>query len=200
MSDLVLHGERAVESVVHDVHSGERELGADLVRDAGVDRHLEKRALLVAAGRPGDGRKLRDGVERGGLHAGAGAADVDHAAERQGGVVDEVVLQRSAHGHGAFDEREVGLLHRLRRELRAECLEGNGRARDEDESGGVGVDAVQRAGHERLVADVAHLGPAGDDAVHQRARLAVGKRLHGLCGGLVEGEQRRVLKYAPHMY
>ena len=71
MSDLVLHGERAVESVVHDVHAGEGKLGADLVRDAGVDSHFEKRAFLVAAGGPGDGRELRDGVERCGLHAGA---------------------------------------------------------------------------------------------------------------------------------
>ena len=130
----------------------------------------------------------------------ARATDVDHAAERQRRIVDQVVLQRPAHGHGTFDKREVGLLHRLRSELRSERLEGCGRARDEDEPRGVSVDPVQRTGHERLVTHVAHVEPVGDNAVHQRARLAVGKRLHGLCGGLVEGEQRRVLEHAPHVY
>ena len=101
MSDLVLHGERAVETVVHDVHAGEGELGADLVRDARVDRHFKQRAFLVAAGRPGNGRELRDGVERRGLHAGAGAPNKDEelaACDRVIAELDGIVSREKKEG------------------------------------------------------------------------------------------------------
>ena len=61
--DLVLDRERAVQPVVHDVHPGHGELRTDLVRDAGEDRHLEERQLLVLLKRVSDGLELRDGVE-----------------------------------------------------------------------------------------------------------------------------------------
>ena len=65
MARLVLDCERAVYAVVDDVHAGEGKLGAYLVRDASEDRHLEKRALLVAYRRAGERAEVRDGVEGG---------------------------------------------------------------------------------------------------------------------------------------
>ena len=57
---------------------------------------------------------------------------------------------------------------------------------------------MERACHERLVADVSHFGPAGDDAVHERTRLVAGERLDWLCWRLVEGEDGIVLEEAAH--
>ena len=112
--------------------------------------------------------------------------------------MDEVVLHGAADGDGALDQREVGFLDRLGGELRAKVLERWRCTSDEDEAGRVGVDAVERACHERLVADVAHFGPSGDDAVHQRARLVAGERLYGLGRRLVECEDGIVLEEAAH--
>ena len=67
VSLLVLDGERAIEAVVDDVQSRERELRADLVRDARVDRDLEKRPLLVLNHGPPDRTKLRHRMQ--GLHS-----------------------------------------------------------------------------------------------------------------------------------
>ena len=61
---LPLDGEAAVEAVVDDVHARKGELGADLVRDARVDRHLQQRARLVAALRETEGTEVRHGVDQ----------------------------------------------------------------------------------------------------------------------------------------
>ena len=64
MALAALDCESAVSAVVHDVHPGEGKLRAYLMRDAREDRHLEKRALLVAALGSGDGLEVGDGVHR----------------------------------------------------------------------------------------------------------------------------------------
>ena len=46
----VLYSKRAIEPVVHDVHSRERKLRADLVRDPGEDRDCQE-SLLFRLGR-----------------------------------------------------------------------------------------------------------------------------------------------------
>ena len=198
VSRLVLHGERAIEPVVHDVHSGERELRADLVGHAGEDRHLEERPFFVLLEGPADWTEVRHCVERPEpallLLAQSRAADVDHAAEGERRVVHEVVLESAAYGDRPFDEREVGLLHRLLGELRPQGVERGGGAGDEDESRGVRVDPVERPRHEGSVPKRDALRVARGDAVHERPGLCAGERLHGHAGGLVEREQVVVLE------
>ena len=63
VSGLVFYREAAVKAVVDDVHAGEGELCADLVRDAGEDRHLEKRAFLVFDGDMSNWIELGDGMQ-----------------------------------------------------------------------------------------------------------------------------------------
>ena len=62
VSRLIFDRKAAVKAVVYDVQSGERELRADLVRDAGKDRHLEKRTLLVFNRRVSNRLELRHRV------------------------------------------------------------------------------------------------------------------------------------------
>ena len=121
---LVLDREGPVEPVVHDVQSREGELCADLVGDAGEYRHLEKRALLVLDGCVSNGLELRDGA-KGFCPSKLGRAQavvvrVDHPAEGERRVVDEVVLKRAADADGTFDKRELRLLHGLGGELGAQ--------------------------------------------------------------------------------
>ena len=89
---LVLDRESPVESVIDDVHPGERELGADLVRHAGKDRDLEKGALFVLDCGVGNGRESGDGMqgpEPGNLRrCQAIVACIDHSTKRQGRIVD----------------------------------------------------------------------------------------------------------------
>ena len=85
--------------------------------------------------------------------------------------MDQVVLECSAGRDRSLDEREVGLLNRLRGELAAKVLERLRRSRDEDEPRGVGVDAMYRACEKGSVPKRNALGVARDDAVHQRSEL-----------------------------
>lgn len=61
---LVLDGERAVETVVDDMHAGERELGTDLMCHAREDLHFKERAFLVFDGRARDRLEIGDGVKK----------------------------------------------------------------------------------------------------------------------------------------
>ena len=106
--------------------------------------------------------------------------------------MDEVVFQRAARRDRTLDEREIGFLHRLRGELRAQVFERRRRARDEDEPRRVGVDAVERARHQGPVPKGRAFGITRDDAVHERGRLGARQRLHGLARRLVERKERVV--------
>ena len=97
---------------------------------------------------------------------------VDHPAKGQRRIVDEVVFERAADGDRSFDERKIGLLHRLRGKLGAQVREGLGGAGDEDESRGVRVNAVEGTRHQRSVPQRTAFGVTRDDGVHERARFA----------------------------
>lgn len=195
---LVLDGEGSVESVVHDVHAGECELRTDLVGDARVDRDFEERPLFVLDHRVADGLELRDGMEA--LRPSklgrtqSVVMRVNHPAEGQCRVVYQVVLKRSANGDRPLDKREVGLPDGLGAELRAQAVERLCRAGDKHEPGRVGVDAMERSGHQGRVAKRSAFGITVNDRVHQRAGLSAGKRLHGHSRRLVEGENRVVFE------
>ena len=121
---------------------------------------------------------------------------VDHAAEGERRVVDEVVLERPADRERTFDQCEVGLANRLRGELRTQVVEGLRRPRHQNESGRIRVNPVDGAGQQGLVPQRRAFGVAGDHAVHQRRRFAARERLDGHPRRLVEREQGFVLEYA----
>ena len=200
VSRLVLDGECAVEAVIHDVESRKGELGADLVGDAGEDRHLEKRTFLVLDGCVRDGGKTRygmQGLETRDLRCRQPVVmSVDHPAKGERRVVNEVVLECASDGYGAFDECEVGLLHGLCGELGSEVREGFCGAGDQDESRGVRVDAVESAGHQGGIPEGAAFRVSGDSGVHQCPGFTAGEGLDGHAGGLVEGEEGVVLEDA----
>jgi len=47
MPNHALNGKGPIKAIVHYVHSGQCKLGANLMRNAGTDRHLKQCALLV---------------------------------------------------------------------------------------------------------------------------------------------------------
>ena len=199
MSCLSLDGECPVEPVVDDVHAGQGELGADLMGDTCEDSHFQKRPLLVFDGDVSKGRERRDGMKGSEIRLlrvrEPVMMRVDHPAEGKRRIVDEVVLQRSSDGDRTFDQCEVGFLHRLGRELRAQTFERVRRAGDKNESRRVRIDPMKGSCHEREVSKRPTFGIAEDDAVHERSLFAAAQRLNGHAGRFVEGQNGGVLEF-----
>ena len=132
MPALAFDGERAVQPVVDDVHAGEGQLCAYLVRYPSVDGDFEKRAVFAADRSLGDGTKRRLRMERLELCAlgvrQAVVFGVDHSAERQCRVVRKVVLKGATCSYRSFYQREIRLFYRLPGELRTQVREGVGSA------------------------------------------------------------------------
>ena len=117
VSAHVLHRKCAIESVVYDVHSRLRELSAYLMGHTGEDCHLKKRAVFVFLALVRNRLVLRYGMQAAQfcpLRTGETVViRVDHPAERQCGVVCEIVFKAAAVFDAAFYESEVFLLDRL---------------------------------------------------------------------------------------
>lgn len=193
VSDLVFDGERAIQTVVDDMNAGESELRANLVRNAGENGHFEKSALFVLDDRVADGLVGRDGVERTEFCSlcfrQAVVSAIDHAAIRQGGIVREIMLERSGSDDIALDKREIRLLDCPGGELTAQGVEGGLIPGDNYESRRSGIYAVQSASHQRLVADGYAFRETRNYAIHQRARLAAHQRMDGDAARFVERQE-----------
>lgn len=167
----------SVRGVADDRMADRGKLAADLVRDTREDRHFKQRR--TATGPAGLVERFR---EQGPLAFRKGTGrDAAHAAAERGGV-------RQVSGNAAglfdrtFDERQVYLSGRVRRELRAESRERGGRTGRKDESGGSGVQPVQKSRHERIVADAFEFGVARQERGGECAAFADGNRMAGLPG------------------
>ena len=144
-------------------------------------------------------RKLRDGMhtpERCALrHRQSVPVGVDHAAKRQRRIVREIVLERPADGHAAFDKREVCLFDSLRRELSPQCFKCLSSSGHKHQSRRVGIDSMQRSCHQGTVPDGLAFRKSGHDSVHKSRSLAARNRLHGNSRRLVERKQAFVFEH-----
>lgn len=198
VAGLTFDGKCAIEAVVDDVHACKGELRTNLMRDAREDLNFKERALLVLNGRVGDWLEAGDGRQRAHLltlrDGEPVVRHVNHPAEGERWVMDEIVLQRAADRDGSFDEGKVGLLDRLSAELLAQTSEGGLGTGDKDKSGCVGVNAVECSGHEGSISQRATFRVACDDGIHQGSRLPATQRLYGHARRLVEGQDMFVFK------
>ena len=106
----------------------------------------------------------------------------------------EVARHAAGRLHGAFDEREVDLADRMRRDLRAHRVERGLRPRREDEPRRAGVEPVQETGNRGVAADARQFRVARERRAGERAALQRPHRVARLSGGLVERDERVVLE------
>ena len=167
-----------VEGVARDREPDGGEVDADLVRPAGLETNAEERARRQDL----EHLEVRDRVARRGR--------VERVATGVGAVSSDRSLDSPALGARRPDnEGEIAPLEAATADEVLQTAVRLGRPRDDDEAGGVAVEAVDDAGALELAARNA----VREQALHERPPSQARRRMHDDSGRLVDDEQVLVL-------
>jgi hypothetical protein len=189
VSLLELQGDTAaVLAIARDGPARRRQVHAHLMSVRARSRHLDQRPATMA-------------LERAQPRATAPRtfdlfARRQHDAARARRMRRERLLeQRCVRQPEVGHDREIALVQPLARERSAQRLEGERRARRQDQTRGARVEAMQQTRLARAVANPVHLGIAAEQRASERPRRDGPQRGARLPRGLVDHDQIRALEH-----